>query len=152
MGAYNWLRTELECYQCRIQFQVALQVHIGWCRWQELQLGDRVPWMTERDRTHAEASRCELGYELAALVEIGSSNWRNLIVSSGAEDCPDCNARGAALVVIKDNVFDQVLFLPKRVPYGTIYHGDELSTFLVEMYLPDDNLAGYWGTAFDRTS
>jgi len=122
MGAYNWLRAEIMCYHCARKFPSVLQVQIGWCRYQEYALGDRIDWMD-----HDTCKEARLHPELRTLVQHGLPARENYAVSTGDDHvCPSCGATGTILAIVKDNRFAAVLFTPLQVRYSEIVPGTEI--------------------------
>lgn len=126
MGAYNWLHTPVQCYNCSQVFTATLQVPIGWCRYDEYSLGDHIVWMNPEDRERASQHP-----DLRTLIEIGSESWHNFAVSTGdSHKCPNCGVKGTILVIVEDNIFREVRFTAKSLPYGEILLIPQLNEFL----------------------
>ncbi len=119
MGAYNLLIAPVKCYSCDHETEEILQVHIGWCRYDKYHLGDNIIWMTPEEREETRQITKELS-ELRTRVEAGSFSLEEFATSAGGHECGWCKVRGSVLAVIKENVFQSVLFVAKEIPYPSI--------------------------------
>jgi hypothetical protein len=126
MGAYNWLRATIQCYQCKHNFPAVLQVRIGWCRYDEYSLGDTISWMGPEDRIRASHRS-----ESRTMIEAGSKDWQYFALSTGDDhQCPKCGAQGTILAIVKNNVFEATFFTPKLLSYSEVLMGERLEEFL----------------------